>query len=317
MDINEELGKNQIKDKMPLVSILLAVYKPNEKWFIEQLKSLNNQTYKNIELLIYDDCPSFPIDDSIIKDNIEGFKYTIIRGNKNKGSNKAFEELTKQGRGEFFAYCDQDDVWEADKIEVLLNLIKKEKSVLAYSDMSVIDGAGKHISDSLIKVKKRINYIYGENLFLSFFFKNCVSGCCMLINREIAKKALPFSNVTIHDQWLCIIASYYGKISFVDETLVNYRIHGNNQTGSFRGVYTKSDYYNLRINTLKQRIDEVKKCTNNVSLGDIEEFCNARINKNIFKIIKYSYLNKKEAYFEVIIKYMPNWLFKVIIEKLK
>ncbi len=40
----------------PLVSILLAVYKPNTQWLIDQLISLNNQTYNNIELLAYDDC---------------------------------------------------------------------------------------------------------------------------------------------------------------------------------------------------------------------------------------------------------------------
>lgn len=44
----------------PLVSILLAVYKPNENWFIEQLISLNEQTYNNLELFVYDDCPDFP-----------------------------------------------------------------------------------------------------------------------------------------------------------------------------------------------------------------------------------------------------------------
>src|ERR1039457_2351233 len=98
----------------PLVSILLAVYKPNEAWFIEQLISLNEQTYENIELLVYDDCPEYPINEDIIKQYITKFSYTLIRGIKNEGSNKAFEELTKVSEGEIFAYCDQDDVWEVD-----------------------------------------------------------------------------------------------------------------------------------------------------------------------------------------------------------
>lgn len=309
--------ENNQKIKFPLVSILLAVYDPNYIWLIKQLESLNNQSYSNLELIIYDDCPENPLDEKVVEKYINNFNYEIIKGNVNLGSNRVFEELTRIAQGEYFAYCDQDDVWEADKIEVLLNLIKKEKSVLAYSDMSVIDEDGKHTADTLIKVKTRIRYIYGKNLFSIFFFKNCVSGCCMLIDSGMAKKALPFSKVTIHDQWLCMIASYYGKISFINKPLVNYRIHGNNQTGSFRGIYTKSDYYNLRINTLKQRIYEIKECIGNINLGDIEEFCNARINKDILKIAKYGYLNKKEAYFEIAIKYMPNWLFKIIIKKLK
>jgi hypothetical protein len=321
---NFNLEKTNSRKEFPLVSILLAVYKPNETWLIEQLMSLNEQTYDNIELLVYDDCPKFPVDEDYFKKYITNFRYTLSRGKKNEGSNKTFENLTKQGNGEFFAYCDQDDIWEPNKIEVLVNLIQKENSVLAYSDMSVIDKNGNFVANSLIQVKPRIKYIYGEKLFSRFFFKNCVSGCCMLINSEIAKRAILFSRVTIHDQWLCIIASYYGKISFMNKTLVKYRIHGNNQTGSFKGVFNKKDYYNLRVNILQQRINEVKRCINdielngnNIDLTNIRIFCDARINKNIFKIFKYSYLDKKEAYFEIIIRYMPNWLFKIIINKLK
>jgi glycosyltransferase involved in cell wall biosynthesis len=133
-----EIDKSLIATDKPLVSILLAVYKPNETWLIEQLISLNEQTYENIELLVYDDCPNYPVKEYTIKQYITKFSYTLIRGSENKGSNKAFEELTKQGNGDFFAYCDQDDIWESEKIEFLIDLIKKENAVLGYSDMFII-----------------------------------------------------------------------------------------------------------------------------------------------------------------------------------
>jgi hypothetical protein len=303
--------------EQPLVSVLMAVYKPNYKWLEEQLISLNEQTYSNIELLIYNDCPEEPVDEKIFKKYITKFSYQIIRGSENMGSNMAFEELSKIANGEFFAYCDQDDIWVKDKIAQLVDVIEKDKSLLVYSDMSVIDQEGKLIAESLVERKTRIEYIYGENLFTKFFFRNCVSGCCLLIDSNIAKKAIPFSKVTIHDQWLCIIASYYGKISFMNKSLVKYRMHGNNQTGSLKGIYNKKDYYNLRVNILKQRINEIKKYIDNADLYEIQSFCNARIDKNILKILKYAYLDKREAYFEIIIKYMPNWLFKIVINKIK
>ncbi|WP_238858716.1 glycosyltransferase [Clostridium sp. YIM B02569] len=312
-----KIDNTLIEINRPLVSILLAVYKPNESWFIEQLISLNEQTYENIELLVYDDCPEFPASEELIKRYITNFSYVIVRGLENKGSNKAFEELTKMATGDFFAYCDQDDIWESNKIKILLNTLKKDNSLLVYSDMSVIDEEGKVIAKTLIEKKPRINYVSGETLFPKFFFSNCVSGCCLLIDKKIAKKSIPFSEVTIHDQWLCMMASYYGKISFINAAMVRYRMHENNQTGSLRGIYNKKDYYNLRVDILKQRINEIKKHINNINLNEIENFCNARINKNILKILKYSYLDTKEAYFEIIIKYIPNWLFKIIINKLK
>lgn len=301
----------------PLVSILLAVYKPNETWLIEQLVSLNEQTYGSIELLVYDDCPEFPINEKYFEEFITKFRYTLIRGKKNQGSNIAFEELTKIANGELLAYCDQDDIWETNKIEILVNLIKKENAVLAYSDVSIIDRESNITAGTLRQVRPRLKYVQGYNLFNVFFFNNCVAGCCMLVSSKIAKKAIPFSKVTLHDHWVCIIASFFGKIVFIDKTLVRYRIHGNNQTGILNGVYTKKDYYNIRVLPLKQRIDDVNKSINYIDLSNINKFYEARISRKVFEILKYRYLSKMDAYFELIIKFIPNWLFKIIINILK
>lgn len=306
-----------LKQNKVLVSILLSVYRPNGTWLEELLISLNNQTYKNLELLIYDDCPDCPVNEADFKKYITNFSYKIIRGSKNLGSNKAFEELTKQANGDFFAYCDQDDIWENEKIELLLNRIQKENSILVYSDMSIIDKNGENVAYTLKEIRPRLQYIYGEKLYEKIFFSNCIAGCSMLVDSGIAKYAIPFSKVTIHDQWICIIASFYGKITFVDKQLVKYRIHGNNQTGILTGVYTKEDYYNIRLLHLKRRIIEIEKYINDAYLDNIRKFYEARTNKNIFKIFKYRYLSKKEAYFEIFIKYIPNWLFRIIIKKLK
>lgn len=315
----------------PLVSILLAVYKPNYNWFKEQLISLNNQTYDNIELIIYDDCPEKPVSEEFISRYIVNFNYKIVRGKINKGSNKAFEELTRIGEGHYFAYCDQDDIWEADKIKILVDKIEKDKSVLVYSDMSVIDENGVHKYDTLIKAKPRLKYIYGKNMTAQFFFKNCVSGCCMLIRSDTAKSAIPFSEYMIHDQWICIVASIDGNISFIEKPLVKYRIHGNNQTGSLRSVYTKEDYYRLRVDILKYRMNDLnevlerkkkrKSSKSNVinasEMKQIKEFCNARISRKLTRIFKYRYLCRKEAYFEIAIKYMPKFGVKYLLNKLK
>lgn len=315
----------------PLVSILLAVYKPNYEWLKEQLISLNNQTYDNIELIIYDDCPEESVDEEFIGEYIKKFNYKIIRGKINRGSNKAFEELTKIAEGTYFAYCDQDDIWESDKIKILVDTIKKDNSVLVYSDMSVINEDGVNKYDSLIQAKPRLKYIYGKDLSAQFFFKNCVSGCCMLIRKEIAKSAVPFSNYMIHDQWICLVATMNGNISFVEKPLVRYRIHGSNQTGSLRGVFTKKDYYSMRVETLQNKLNDMNNILernkekrldfNNVnsteSINEIKEFCKARINKNLLGIFKYRRLCMKEAYFEILIKYMPEFVVKYLLRKLK
>lgn len=321
--MNAYIKQDNKKNTMPKVLILMAVYKPNYAWFKKQLISLNNQTYKNLKLIIYDDCPAEHLNENIVKNIIVNFNYEIIRGKENKGSNFAFEQLTKIAQGKYFAYCDQDDIWEKEKIEILVKTIEKEKSVLAYSDMSVIDGEGRKTADTLIKAKPRIKYIFGENLFEKFFFRNCVSGCCMLVKSEIAKKAVPFSKVTIHDQWICIIASLYGKISFIDKPLMKYRIHGNNQTGSLKEINNKEDYYKLRVFILEQRINEFEQHINVNELLSSEKFlkmkkfCYARINKSMLKIFIYRKFDYKDSYFEIMMKFMPEFIFKKVIRFLK
>jgi len=223
----------------PLVSILLAVYKPNETWFIEQLISLNEQTYENIEILIYDDCPDFPVREDYFKKYITNFSYTLSRGIKNEGSNKAFEELTKQAEGEFFAYCDQDDIWEVDKIALMVEKFSDKDVTLVCSDLSIIDENGIQIADSITEIRKRIVYKSGYNLAEGLLMINFVTGCAMMVKSNIAKKAVPFEETLIHDQWIAIIAAINGKIEFINKPLVKYRQHSFNQTGILKDVYDK------------------------------------------------------------------------------
>lgn len=312
---------NKTKRDKPLVSILMAVYKPNKTWLIEQLDSLNKQSYENLELYIYDDCPESKVDEDIFKKYITNFKYKIVRGTVNKGSNIAFESLTKIAEGKYFVYCDQDDIWEKEKIEILVNTIEKEESVLVYSDMSVIDEKSNFKYSTLLEAKPRIKYIYGDKCYKKLFFKNCISGCCMLVKSEIAKSSVPFSKTMVHDQWIATVAGAYGKISFINRPLVKYRIHSNNQTGSLKGIDIIEDYYNVKVNILDERLENFKTIILNskkdIDINEIKDLCLARINRKIFKIFKYRNLCRNEAYFEIIIKVLPEGAINYIIKKLK
>lgn len=102
----------------PLITIVMAVYEPNMQWFKEQLLSLEAQTYPNLELIIRDDCsPTVPFEQicECAATCIRSFPYEISRNERNVGSNQTFEWLTQQARGEYIAYCDQDDVWLSEK----------------------------------------------------------------------------------------------------------------------------------------------------------------------------------------------------------
>ncbi|WP_238916665.1 glycosyltransferase [Clostridium sp. YIM B02555] len=325
--INEgkNLEKNYSKDDSPLVSILMAVYKPNERWFIEQLISLNEQTYENIELLVYDDCPNEPVDEKIFEKYITNFSYTITRGIENMGSNKAFEELTKIANGELFAYCDQDDIWEKDKITLMIEKFYEKDVTLVCSDLSIIDENGMKIANSITEIRKRIVYKSGYNLAKELLITNFVTGCAMLVKKEIAKKAIPFEEALIHDQWIAIIAALNGKIEFINKSLVRYRQHSFNQTGILKDVYDKQSYYNKRIKDFLYRYKSFKKRINNDELKEqIKEsliWLTARenyfLNPNIkdFKIMmKYRKIHKVSILIESVLPIIPENAFKFIIK---
>lgn len=327
-DDNLNLDKTNSKKDFPLVSILLAVYKANENWLIEQLISLNEQTYDNVELLVYDDCPDFPVNEELIEKYITKFPYTLIRGANNKGSNKAFEQLTKVANGEFFAYCDQDDIWEKEKISLMVDGFAHEDVTLVCSDLSIIDENGKKIADSLTEIRKRIVYRSGYNLAKDLLMTNFVTGCAMMVKREIAQKAIPFEETLIHDQWIAIIAAINGKIEFIDKPLVKYRQHSFNQTGILKGVYDKKTYYNKRIEDFLYRYESLQERLNYEELKEHINNCLMWIEarKNYFQrpnikdlkiMIKYRNFHKISILIELLLPFLTNSIFKYIIKLTK
>ncbi len=317
------------KQDTPLVSILLAVYNPNIKWLKEQLVSLNNQDYDNIELIIWDDCPDSPIAENIIKSCIDSFSYKLYKGEKNLGSNGAFSELTKLASGEYIAYCDQDDIWCENKLSVLVKKIENTKSVLVCSDVYIIDADGNKTANSISQVHKRHRFREGEGLAVSIFNSNFVMGCATLVKTEVAKKAVPFPREFVHDHWLAICAACDGKIEVANENLIYYRKHGENQTGVLSGIRNKNDYYQKRVVVAKKGIDVVKDRLGDKLSGD-ENFANLHTwiasraryfqkpNLADFSIMgKYSYFSKKFILFEKVAPFIPNPIIRIMLKILQ
>ena len=135
------------------VCVLLSTYN-GEKFLEKQLNSLFSQTYKNFDLLIRDDGSN---DNTI--NILEKYKINYLKG-KNIGVIKSFFKLLEiaLNKGyEYFLFCDQDDIWELDKIEKQLFFISSKNQklpILVHSDMQIIDEKDKIISESFFKFSK-------------------------------------------------------------------------------------------------------------------------------------------------------------------
>ncbi len=242
----------------PLISILMAVYEPKMYWLKEQLESLEAQTYPNLRLYIRDDCsPTVPFDEieSLVGTCIRSFPYKIVRNEKNLGSNLTFEQLTREADGEYFAYCDQDDIWLPEKLAVLQNAIESENAELVCSDMYVIDEDGKQIADSITKTRRHHVFRSGSGLAEKLLVSNWVTGCTIVIRASTAREAVPFCPYMVHDQYLALWSAQKGVILSVDTPLIRYRVHTGNQTLPMAGVVDKESYYQLRIKTIRNRAE--------------------------------------------------------------
>ena len=314
---------------MEKVSILMAIYKPNIKWLIEQLESLNNQTYKNLELTVYNDCPEDKTNyEKIYAKYITNFKFSIIRGESNLGSTEVFAKLTEYADGDYIAYCDQDDIWLPNKIKTLVEKIIETNADMVCSDMYVIDAESKVVADSIIKVRPRHVFYNGANMFKQAIIHNWVTGCTVLIKTDMAKRALPFPKEFVHDAWLAAYVGAYGKIVNLNKSLIKYRIHGNNQTTVLVGINSKEDYYKDRIKGFKEKLEIVEKRFLNVELkNDIRElsdFINVRFRYyqktnifNFYNLLKFKKFNRSTVYFELCLPFMPEFIFRFLVKQIR
>lgn len=310
----------------PLIAILMAVYEPRMDWLKKQLDSLEKQTYPNLKLYIRDDgSPTVPLKaiEKLVKTCIHSFPYEIQRNEKNLGSNKTFERLTEAADGEYFAYCDQDDVWQPEKLTVLQEEIERSGALLVCSDMYVMDGSGKQVADSITKIRRHHVFCSGEGLSCGLLFHNFVTGCTMLVQAKNAKEAVPFCPYMVHDHYIALWCAERGTIQSIDKPLIQYRVHRKNQTNLLSGVTDKQSYGEIRIDTILKRLQWLSRyftCGEDLDKGIRYGLIWAQARKNNWKhlggkadIWKYRKYSLIPSVFELFAAELPEVIFRVFL----
>jgi glycosyltransferase involved in cell wall biosynthesis len=213
----------------PLISVAIATYNGGQ-FLKDQLNSIYNQTYKNIEVIITDDCSTDGTLE-ILEEYSQKYGLNYYINEKNLGVVKNFERALSLCGGEYIALADQDDIWLPEKIQNLVNEIGNYS--LIFSDAILVDTYGNKIAESLKKVS---NYIADtETPFLQLFYRKNIYGCTMFFRKELLQKALPIpDDVGQHDWWLPIVAAKNRGIKYLDRRLMFYRQHKNNISGDVK-----------------------------------------------------------------------------------
>lgn len=215
------------------IDVLMATYN-GEKYLKEQIDSILNQTYKNIQIIISDDC-STDSTREILKQYEQNEKIKIYYQEKNLGYIKNFEFLLRNVENDIYMLSDQDDVWKEQKIEKSVEKLKNENLDLVFGDLEVVDENLNTLYGSFNKFMKLDRKIekYIDSYKLQYLY-NCITGCTIISRKKLIDKILPLPNNSkymVHDYWMGLIVALNGKIGYIKETYIKYRQHGNNQVG--------------------------------------------------------------------------------------
>ena len=258
------------------IDVLMATYN-GEKYLKEQIESVLNQTYKNIRLVISDDC-SKDGTINILKQYENDKRIEVHYHEKNQGYIKNFEYLLKQVKNNIYMLSDQDDVWMPEKITKSYEKLIKNDADMVFADLEVVDENLKTIYPSFNKfmlLDRKINK-YINSYKLNYLY-NCITGCTLMSKSKWIKDILPIptdSKYLIHDHWIGLIVSLNGKMVYMPEKYIKYRQHGNNQVGT------------EKISHGFKKLEQVRKLFINVKLGVFGTYVkhNEKFPKEIQKI---------------------------------
>lgn len=212
------------------VDILMATYNTEIKYLKEQIDSILNQTYTNINLIISDDNSS----KQEVKDVLKSYekqddRVKLYLQEKNLGYIKNFGFLLEKSEANYIMYADHDDIWYKEKVKKSLDKLQKDDASLVYVNSKQIDEEGKVIKEDYFKYKNVPLIDKYSHLAIS----RCIGiGCSQIFTKSVRDKMIPFKNSVMAHDWLApFIANNQKGISYIEEPLFGYRLHNSNVFG--------------------------------------------------------------------------------------
>ena len=210
----------------PLVSVAMATYN-GEKYLREQIDSIITQTYSPIQIIVTDDCSSDGTIE-ILEEYQNSHKLKFFQNEITLGYVKNFEKAIKLCSGEYIALADQDDIWEPNKIDLLVQEIGTYS--LIHSDALLIDSEGGLIEESYSRFSKKMT---NPKNFTQILLNGSVTGCTSLCKKTFLDSLLPFpEGLYVHDKWMGIFAYLNQGLVYTDKPLISYRQHTSNSIGA-------------------------------------------------------------------------------------
>lgn len=219
-------------------SIVLCTYN-GERYLQEQLDSIASQTVLPDEILVSDDA-STDGTVNIVKSFIDQNSHLYVSlscNTSNLGYVRNFSNAVSHASGDICFLCDQDDIWEPEKIEVFLrSFIGRSEVALVFSDLKLVDDAGMNLNTTFRNeypvARKHRRNIRSYSLQGPLLRYNLITGASMAFRPSLLPIVHPIPSGIPHDYWIALIAaSRAGGILSLENAYTRYRIHANQAIG--------------------------------------------------------------------------------------
>lgn len=268
---------------MEKVIIMMSTYN-GEIYLQEQLDSLLNLEKDKFNIFFrFRDDGSTDNTINIIKEFCKNNINSSWYGGENLKPARSFWELmSRQCEADYYAFCDQDDVWKPQKIKVAIEMLRKvkDKPALYFSAVNLVDKNLNFID------KKKFLYNYS---FENSFVQNPAIGCTVVFNNKMKKildKIKLSGEIGMHDSLIYRIAqSIQAEIIYDENSYIYYRQHGKNAMG-ISSHKTIRDYIKYMINPPKRFISNVAKLIYDTYFEDIKDNYKRKILKQFMDLNK-------------------------------
>lgn len=218
-------------------SVALCTYRGG-RYVTAQLTSIFEARPACTELVVVDDA-SGDGTPAVVQRAIDAWQgRAVIEVNVvNEGSVRSFEHALRLTTEPIVFLADQDDAWHPEKpARMLAQFAARPDLLLLHTDARIVDDAMQPLGYTLLRAieasaEERVAIRHGD-AFDAFVRRNIATGATIAMRRSLLEAALPIPDCWVHDEWLATIASAIGRVDFLDEALIDYRQHANNQIGA-------------------------------------------------------------------------------------
>ena len=234
-------------------------YYKKELYLEQSIQSILNQTHQNFEIILIND----DVDDKNFINNFSKIDHRIrlLHNDKNLGAGLSRNKGMEISKGEYIAFCDCDDLWKSNKIELQLEFMKYSNFTFSFTSYDIIDE-----NNNFIKYRKAPSYVD---------FHKLVNSCDIGLSTVMIKKELfknnkyQFANLRTKEDYVLWLRLARDKITMksMKQNLTSWRKSKNSLSSSVMQKIV--DGYRVYRNYLKYSRLKSLYCLVNLSVNFI------------------------------------------------